>query len=33
MNDILIAFALGEIIGTLILIAIACFMVWRWWKE
>ena len=33
MTDILIAFALGEIIGVVILIAVACFVTWRWWKE
>lgn len=33
MIDVLIAFAAGEIIGTLILVAVTCFMIWRWWKE
>ena len=33
MTDILIAFAIGEIIGTLILLAVACFITWRWWQN
>lgn len=32
MTDILIAFAIGEIIGTLIVIAVACYISWRWWR-
>lgn len=31
MTDILIAFAIGEIIGTLIVIVVACWMLW-WLK-
>lgn len=33
MIDVLIAFAVGQIVGVLILMIVACFMVWRWWKE
>lgn len=33
MIDVLIAFAVGRIVGVLILMIVACFMVWRWWKE
>ena len=32
MTDILIAFALGQIFGVVILIAVACFVTWRWWQ-
>lgn len=32
MTDILIAFILGEIVGVMILIAVACFITWRWWQ-
>ena len=33
MIDVLIAFAVGQIIGVLISIVIACFVVWGWLKE
>lgn len=33
MIDILIAFALGQVFGVVMLIAVACFITWRWWKE
>lgn len=33
MIDILIAFAVGQIVGVLILMIVACIMLWRWWTE
>lgn len=33
MIDILIAFVLGQVFGVVILIAVACFITWKWWKE
>jgi len=29
MTDIIIAFALGQVFGVVILIAVACFITWR----
>lgn len=33
MIDVLIAFAVGQIVGVLILMIVACIMLWRWWTE
>lgn len=33
MIDVLIAFAVGQIVGVLILMIVACIMLWRWWRE
>lgn len=33
MIDVLIAFAVGQIVGVLILMIVVCFVVWRWWNE
>lgn len=32
MTDILIAFALGEIIGVLLLMIVTGVMIWMWWR-
>lgn len=32
MTDILIAFALGEIIGVLLLMIVTGIMIWMWWR-
>ena len=29
MIDVLIAFAVGQIVGVIVV----CFVVWRWWNE
>ncbi len=33
MIDVLIAFAVGQIIGVLLLMVVTCIMLWRWWRE
>lgn len=33
MIDVLIAFAVGQIVGVLILMIVVCIMLWRWWTE
>ena len=33
MIDVLIAFTVGQIVGVLILMIVACIMLWRWWTE